>query len=170
MTGMELVGDLLFQAQPEDVRKTGAFTGQRSCVGLPTSYISIRQGIVFSCKFLNHVSHAILYCATIVTSLARAFNHDFVDAQLQYYHLFEAWLIFSLLRFFDQDPLAIDWNLNVKDKPQDMAGFLSFHNASASTPVSSALVFEARLRCVCQQGIRHRRQCQAHHASLRAYR
>ena len=33
------------QAQPGNVRKTSAFTGEGSCIGLPTSYISIRQGV-----------------------------------------------------------------------------------------------------------------------------
>ena len=49
------------QAQPGNVRATtSALKGERSCIGLPTSYISVRQGIVLTCRFLIHVSHAVL--------------------------------------------------------------------------------------------------------------
>lgn len=53
-------------SQPGDVRKTGALKGGRSCIGLPTSYISTRQGIICSCRFLNHASHAILYSHSLL--------------------------------------------------------------------------------------------------------
>ena len=133
------------QAQPGDVRNTCALKGERSCIGLPTSYISIRQGMVFSCRFLNHASHAILYPHSSVTGLAQTFNHG---AQLRHNSLFEAFLIFSLMKFFDADSLAIDWNFMVRKKAQDMGFFLSLHHAIAPAPISSAVFFGPRLRCV----------------------
>ena len=120
------------QAQPGNVKATtNALRGQRSCIGIPTSYFSIRQGMVFfSCRFLDNVLHAILYSHSTFPGLAKTSKHDVVGAQLQSDHLFEAWLIFSLMKFFDADSFAIHWHFTVTKKAHDMAVF--FHSIMSS--------------------------------------